>query len=214
MYNRKRILVDLLNKSNSVDEFISLLNKEFSKEEKTLSLKPIRLNLTSAFTKSKTIKELKENIEIKLRKEANKLISNPSEEFINKLKNLKLVVYIRDEWVTSQAFCRKFEEAYLAKKLFKFKIGKLTVSSILYENNNTINDILNLVNDFSIFKLKENTPVSITTRQLIKTKKGHFAPRFKEATGKHIKILAIEDNNELRLRYKFPKDHPVSVKRI
>ena len=214
MYNRKKAIVGLLNKSNNIDDFITLLNKEFSKEEKTISLKPIRLNLTSAFTKSKTIKELKENIEIKLRKEANKLINNPSEEFINKLKNLKLTVYIRDEWVTNQTLCRKFEEAYFAKKLFKFKIGKLTVSSILYENNNTVNDILNLVNDFSIFKLKEDTPVSITTKQIIETKKGYYVPRFKKATGKHIKILAVEENNELRLRYKFPKDHSVLVKRI
>jgi len=214
MCNRKRTIANLLNKSNSVDEFISLLNKEFSKEEKTLSLKPIRLNLTSAFTKSKTIKELKDNIEVKLRKEANKLIDNPSEEFIDKLKNLKLSVYIKDEWTTRYGLCRKFEEAYLAKKLFKFKIGEITVSSVFYEDNATIRTILNLIDNYDMFKLKENTPVSIITRQLIRTKKGHFIPRFRKATSKHIKILALEEDNELRLRYKFPKDHPVSVKKI
>jgi len=215
MYNRKRKLVDLLNKSNNIDDIITLLNKEFSEEEKTLSLKPIRLNLTSAFTKSKTIKELKENIETKLRKEANKLTDNPSEEFINKLKDLKLSVYIRDEWTTRYGLCRKFEEAYLVKKLFKFKIGDLTVSSTFYKDNITINTVLDLINDYStVFMTGENTSMSILTRQLIKTKKRYFIPRFKKATSKHIKILAIEENNELKLRYKFPKDHPVSVKRI
>jgi len=214
MYNRKRILIDLLNKSNNIEEYINLLNKEFSKEEKILSLKPIRLNLTSAFTKSKTIKDLKENIETKLSKEANKLINNPSEEFIEKLKDLKLNVYVRDEWITRYGLCKKFEEAHIAKKLFKFKIGGITVSSVFYEDNVTVKTILNLINNYDMFKLKENTPITIATRQLIKTRNGSFIPRFKKATSDNIKILAIEENNELILRYKFPKEHPVSVKRI
>jgi len=213
MYNRKKIIVDLLNKSNNINDFINLLNKEFTKEEKIISLKPITINLTSAFIKSKTVKELKENIEDKLRKEAGKLINNPSEEFIEKLKGLKLRVLIRDEWVgLNNKVYTKFEEAYLAKKLFKFKIDDRSLSKVFYENDTTIQTVLNLIDDYDMFELKENTPINILVKQLIKTKNGSYISRFKKATSGQIRILAIEENYDISVRYKFFRETKILEK--
>jgi len=217
MYNRKLKLIDLLNKSNNIEEFINVLNKEFTKEEKTIPLKPIKINLTTAFTKSKTVKELKENIEIRLRKEASRLIDNPSEEFIEKLKNLKLRVLIKDEWIgLSGKIYTKFEEVYFAKKLFRFKINELNVSSVFYKGDTTIQSVLDIIDRYNtLYKnAEEITPISITTKQLVKTKNNKFVSRFEKATSENIKILAIEENYEVVAKYKFFRETKILEKNL
>ena len=63
-----------------------------------------------------------------------------------------------------------------------------------------------------MFKLKENTPINILTKQLIKTKSGSYISRFKKATNEQIRILAIEENYDIRVRYKFFRETKILEK--
>lgn len=205
MFNRNKIIKDIINESKNINEILEKINQIFTPDEMELSLQPIKLDLTKAFINSKTVGELINNLNEKFITSVKKLIPNPSSRTLKDLKKLPLKIYVREEWYSNCTGKSVLKESYLATKDYKFLLNGKNKSFIFREDI----DLSYLLLFLDVVS-KKDSKVELLTKRIVKTKNGKITTRFIKADSKHFKAVLKEPSSKICLSYKFPRGNRVT----